>query len=396
MESSESDEKWPMVHRADVATVCDQVCKSILELELAFQDGELSTKLETGRFDRILGAGLVETYRLLSDEAPDQKLSLRIDAVRALLAQFHNDLVPTVIARAVPKEFSEIDTSTNFTKDPPTSRLFKRADVSFIDSESASLRLDQMLSMRFWRIGYKFETTDVADAYAQFTVNNCVRRLTSDLRGVQTVMKRLRTKTLVRDLKIVPYPEERRFEHLMLDILNEESLRARIAPLIEDFHEKTDLRVKYPQVARRNGARVQVTSIIAPELHSAKLESIRLAEEFVFLSPLSLAEFVQENPFCVSASGSQSFSLQSLWDCLEAKPMDVPQLASILKINLFKALEEVPSSPEGPMAKVPLPIRQLIRCFVEKRAAATTDRLRKREKNRRSRRMKKRVDLGLH
>ena len=85
---------------------------------------------------------------------------------------------------------------------------------------------------------------------------------------------------------------ERRFEHLILDILNEDDRHAKVAPLVEDFLEKTDLRVKYPGLRRKRGGRVQVTSIVAPELHETKLEAIKLAEEFVFLSPLSLAEFV--------------------------------------------------------------------------------------------------------
>jgi hypothetical protein len=78
---------------------------------------------------------------------------------------------------------------------------------------------------------------------------------------------------------------------LILDILNEDDRRARMAPLVEDFLEKTDFRVKYPEVKRRRGARVQVTSIIALELHETKLQAINLAEELVFLSPLSLAKF---------------------------------------------------------------------------------------------------------
>ena len=125
-----------------------------------------------------------------------------------------------------------------------------------------------------------------------------------------------------------------------------------------------------------------MTSIVAPELHETKLEAIRLAEEFVFLSPLSLAEFVaslRHTP-ASSISGTPSFALASLWDCLEMKPTDVTQLASELKQIMFRALKGTPVSPLGPMVRVPLPIRQLIRLFVETHAIASTSRLREREK----------------
>jgi translation initiation factor IF-1 len=69
-----------------------------------------------------------------------------------------------------------------------------------------------------------------------------------------------------------------------------------------------------------------------------------------------------------------------LWDCLAVKPIDVPELAFELRRIMFDALAGTPDSPLGPMARVPLSIRQLIRLFVETRAIASTSRLRKREK----------------
>ena len=141
--------------------------------------------------------------------------------------------------------------------------------------------------------------------------------------------------------------------------------------------------MKYPRLERRRGGRVQVTSIVTPELHETKLEAIKLAEEFVFLSPLSLAEFVdslQAHTPASPISGTSSFALAPLWDCLEVKPTDVPRLASELKRIMFRALTGTPDSPLGPMVRVPLPVRQLIRLFVETHAIASTSRLRERER----------------
>ena len=230
---------------------------------------------------------------------------------------------------------------------------------------------------------FKFETLNLCDAFAQEVVRSATRRLASDLLGLQRILERFSPKTPTQELRIVPYPEEKGFEHLILDILNEDDRHARLAPLVEDFLEKTDLRVKYSGLERRRGGRVQVTSIVAPELHETKLEAIKLADEFVFLSPLSLAEFVsslQGRTPASSVSGKPSFALAPLWDCLEVKPIDVPQLASELKRIMFCALTGTPDSPLGPMVKVPLPIRQLIRLFVETHAIASTSRLRERER----------------
>src|SRR5262249_35937799 len=252
------------------------------------------------------------------------------------------DLVPTKVARAKVRMPPEGDSrAAEPEMASPRGLRFKLVDASFDGVSNATLRLDQMLDARFWRIGFTFETLDLCDAFAQEVVRIAAGRLASELLGLQRILERFSPKILKQDLKIVPHPGDRRFEHLILDILNEDHRCARVAPLVEDFLEKTDIRVKYPGLERRRGSRVQVTSIIAPELHKAKLEGIRLAEEFVFLSPLSLAEFVdalQVHPPASSISGTPSFTLAPLWDCLGVKPLDVPQLAFELKRIMFRAL----------------------------------------------------------
>jgi len=145
-----------------------------------------------------------------------------------------------------------------------------------------------------------------------------------------------------------------------------------LAPLVEDFLEKTDLRVQYPGLKRKRGGRVQLTSIDAPELHESKLEAIRMADELVFLSPLSLAEFVHSlegHAPAGSISITRPLALAPLWDCLETNPIDVPQLAPKLKRTLLGALSGMPDSPLGPMVRVPQPVRELIRVFVETHAS---------------------------
>jgi hypothetical protein len=353
-------------------------------LESAFEAGELLSRLTSGRFEQVLGQQLYETYRKLAKSSPGHLRDTRVDAVRALLAQLRNDLLPSHVAHAQVRMPIESNSWTAESETDPRPKFpFKLVDASFAGALSTTLRFDQMLNARFWRIGFTFETRELCDAFAQNVVRRAIGRIAGDLHGLQMILERFSQKTLRQALKIVPSIRERRFEHLILDIVNEEHLHARRATLVEDFLEKTDLRVKYAELARRHGARVQVTSTTAPEHHEAKLQAIRLVDEFVFLSPLSLARYMdslQGRPSVPEISDTSSRALGALWDCFEAKPADVPQLASELKRIMFRALTGTPDSPLGPMVRVPLPIRQLIRRFVETQAAASTGRLRKREK----------------
>jgi hypothetical protein len=384
MESESHQESWPVIGQSDVADLCQKICDSIVVLERAFEAGKLPSRLTSGCFEQVLGPLLYETYGKLTDNAPGPLHHLRVDAVRALLALLQSDLVPTHVAHAklrMPPE--EASWAVELSTDSLARLRSNPVDASFDGASSATLRFDQMLDARFWRIGFTFETRDLCDVFAQDVVRTATRRLASDLLGLQRILERFSPTTLTKELRIVPYPRERRFEHLILDILNEDDRHARVAPLIEDFLEKTDLRVKYPGLERRRGGRVQVTSIDAPELHETKLGAIKLAEELVFLSPLSLAEFadsLQGHTTASSISGTPFFALASLLDCLEEMPTDVPQLASQLKRIMFRALKGAPDSPLGPMVRVPLPIRQLIRLFVETHAIASTSKLRERER----------------
>lgn len=380
MKVQDDQEKWPIIGQSDVAGVCRNICESIVDLERAFEAGELANRLTSSHFEHVLGPPLYKVYAKLAESAPGPLQHLRIDAVHALLALLQNDLIPIQIAHAkgrMPGE-SESRTTEPGTSTSPALR-FEIADANFDGASSTPIRFDQMLNARFWRIGFTFETVDFCDAFAQALVRTAIRQLASDLSDLRKILEGINPTTLNRTLRIVPYPTEQRLEHLMLDILNEDGRHASMAPLHEDFLEKTDLRVKYAGLERKRGGRVQVTSIIDPILHKSKLERIKLAEEFVFLSPLSLAQFVDALQRA-SIVGAPSFALASLWECLEAKPADVPELASELKRTMFRALTRTPNSPLGPMVEVPQPIRQLIRLFVETHAIASTSKLRERER----------------
>jgi S1 RNA binding domain len=381
MDSDEPRITWPIIGQSDVADFCERMQRAVVDLERAFEAGELASRLAARGFEPVLGPRLFETYRRLADAAPGPLQPLRVHAVEALIAQLQNDLSPTYVAHARVRTLAEGDPQVSVSEASlgPILRS-KVVDASFQGAPVGTLRVDQMLDVRFWRIGFEFETLDFGDAFAQLIVRRASNRLASDLLAVQQILSRFNRRALDPELRIVPHPKDRRFEHLILDVLNEDAHRARVAPLLEDFLEKTDLRVRYPGLERKRGGRIQVTSIIASDLHETKIQGIRLADEFVFLSPLSLAKFVESlRRYSSAGRVFASFELAALWDCLEAKPSTVPELASELRRVMFAAFAVAPDSPLGPLMRVPKPIRELVRLFVETRAIASTRRLRERE-----------------
>lgn len=383
MEPQKLQEAWPVIGHSDVADFCRQICTTIVELEQAFEARDLPKRLTSGRFEQCLGPRLFESYEKLAKVAHAPRHHLRRDAVHALLAQLENDLAPTQVATAtllVPPEGAQLDTEVG--SDHRGTDPLKYFKASIGGRAGTMLRLDQMLDARFWRIGFAFETLGLSNEFAQRVVRSATNRLASDLLGLQRILERFNPASLEGELKIVPYPKDKRFEHLILDILNEDARRAFLAPLLEDFLEKTDLRVKYPELKRRRGGRVQITSVILPEHHKAKLDAIRLAEEFVFLSPLSIAQFVNSLHGALgdTISGTSPLSLVALSQCINVELTDAPRLAAELRRMMYNALTQMPNSPIGPLIAVPLPIRQLIRLFVETQTMASTNTLRKREK----------------
>ena len=88
----------------------------------------------------------------------------------------------------------------------PPRLCFKLVDASFDGGPSATLRVDQMLDARFWRIGFTFEMRDLCDAFAREVVWSATVRLARELRGLQQILERFQPETLSAELRIVPTP----------------------------------------------------------------------------------------------------------------------------------------------------------------------------------------------
>jgi hypothetical protein len=98
-------------------------------------------------------------------------------------------------------------------------------------------------AVRAWGIGFEFDDPEVANAAAQTLVDLTLHRVAVDLRDLVDIERWLRRRTkagaadgattaaLEELIHIVPDAGGRLFEQLILDLLNEEQLVARRAPL---------------------------------------------------------------------------------------------------------------------------------------------------------------------
>lgn len=198
---------WPEIGKADIPKFCRELCASITGLEHAFENGELSTKLKSGDVEQVLGPWLYETYKKLVDSYTGHDHHRRVIAVRALLAQLQNDLLPTHVAEAQLCNYPEAHSAeTDKGSRPP----FEIVEASFDGVSKATLRFDQMLDLRFWRIGFNFERIDHCDAFAQAVARSTSWRLASDLLGLQRILHRFSQKPLKPETRIVLRPGARR------------------------------------------------------------------------------------------------------------------------------------------------------------------------------------------
>lgn len=352
MSTETVDEIWPDLGLSDVPAFLDRLKAGVLQLETAFQTGDgLAAQLDDPNLRRDVGPSLIETYSKLLRTAVGDAGAIRSTTIATLLDHATSDLTPRV---------------TSFVDAQGAHQPHRTCTL---DGVRTTLRHDQILSSRFWGIGFEHATEEENDEHARRLVSVTIQRLSSDILGLQHILERFQRGRGRPDVQIVPPPEDRRFEHILLDILNEDARRATLAPVMEDFLEKTDFRVKYPDLERRRGARVQATSIISSKRHHEKREAISRTEEYVFLSPLSLAEFAKASPE----------HAKSLAECLETEISFVEGVAYEIRHILNEAIDKPAVSPLGPLARVPKQLRALVRAYVETMAMDTTARLRNRE-----------------
>ncbi len=211
--------------------------------------------------------------------------------------------------------------------------------------DSHAFGWSHLLNLRTWGIGFDGPPLLIDEAERR-VFGAAVHRLGTRLRSASRILAKK------------PYDPDRlpglvaeELERLVCDVLNEQESVATLANMDEDFLEKTDLRVRYPELARKRGARVQVAWTVDERAFRRKAESMRYREEMVFVTPFTLAKEFPETPQQI--------------------------------VHRFRyALRHATQDPRGPLAMVAPQLREAIRTTVRQQALSTTERLRDRQGSR--------------
>lgn len=244
-------------------------------------------------------------------------------------------------------------------------------------SETFLLRLDQVLALHFWGISYRFQNPILTLWLKRRLIQQTLDKFAVALRSLQDIENHF-YKKYSKD-KLTPITSFKgkghQFEQLIYDILNEIEYTTHKAKLFEDFWEKTDFRFKAPHLGRKNGARIQVTSTTDFVSHNRKILKIKYANELIIISPRTLAEAVYKH----EKGFYNDFNLEEFSKII-GPYHSIKQLSYLLRDVFFDALDNHRfDDPRGPLAAVPVPVRQLVRSFVRLEAYWSTAKLRLRE-----------------
>jgi hypothetical protein len=241
-----------------------------------------------------------------------------------------------------------------------------------------SLRLDQVLAARSWGLGFFFNDMEETDRVTDLRARLALEHLARDLLDLSRMLPRLLRGKPGQYPPLVPPRFSRAAEQLIVDIVNEHESNASLSRLCEDYLQKTDLRVRFPGLQRRRGARVQVTLGPTQAHHQQKLDTIRNPEHFVILSPWALATAIPH--FGSQATGHQVPMDHDLvlrfWRSLSGQPSSLESLAYTIRGILHNAIHSKITDPRGPLALVPEAVRELIRAWVKHEAFRSTQAMR--------------------
>jgi len=227
------------------------------------------------------------------------------------------------------------------------------------EGQPIEMRLDQAVHVRRWGIEICPQDQVQADIVHASLIQGAMGRLDSNIRQINKMCLSLVTGNLSHPDAILWTCAGPGYlmEELIIDILNEYSEHAKRANLHEDLFEWTDLRVKYPDLGRKNGARVQVrlsTSV------SKQVSPRHDVDAYVVLSPLKLSEYLGR----LTSNPKEDSIGKEFWDLFEVPPMDERELGHALQTMFRRALESPSLGPVGPISNVPRLIREVIQSYV--------------------------------
>lgn len=367
MNSTPNAPPWPPVEGFDLPQAWSRLEAAVRGLEHALVNGKLATMLEDTQVQHAIGPALHAVYGAFG---PADARALRSVAVRERRAR-----EVTALLQQASQELSV--SPVRF----PATLLHWRTggdhapDASIQVSEPpAVLRVDQAISARAWGIAFTLQDQSLQLSFEGHVFRRVIQDLATDLRHMTQIAPRIAGNPAYPPM----VPADRRFERLMLDILNEHRPAARFVSLDVDYHEKTDLRYESERgLGRKNGARVQVTALTDIRLHDNKLAAIPHAERLVVLSPISLArwleaELAHRGPF---VSPLPAALWPGFWQAI-GQVAGLDELIERLRWLFQRALFQAQASPRGPLDAVPAVLRDVVRHWVEQGAIRSTRLLR--------------------
>ncbi|MBL8896064.1 MAG: hypothetical protein JNM84_00475 [Planctomycetes bacterium] len=386
------DDVWPGIGAADLDNFYRELRRGIHDLEKSYASGRLAELVDDPLVEWRVGARILDRYRALlkGPRLPDPERK-RLETVFELLDHAKAETLEIetwynarLVFLSCPWVGAQPSLQQLAGARPANARALPRGEaapprglrvlVETPDGEDIVLRVDQVVNLRFWGIGLVFDDESITDAFANLQAAGTAARFALDLTDLQQILQRILLIEGTRFPRLVPDRAGEHFEQLITDILNEECACARAARLIEDYSQKTDLRVRLPWLGRPRGARVQLTQIADRERHRRKLDEIREPEHLVFFSPLTVAEFLDRQMHVRDAAQRvlSASELHEFWAAFRPQPLDIDELAHALREQWVGSLSHAAKHPLGPLHRIPPVVRKVIRIFVAADAARAT------------------------
>jgi hypothetical protein len=341
------------------------VCEIVRELEEAHARGCLEKYIRRVGMKSLLGIQLLNYYQRLSLKQPLKTSNFLSYWVNYALESFSRSLHPPTRTYDLIGEsfFREEQCNIN---------------VNVIhDGQKLTIKQNQLISCRYWGIWFNTDNLELDAKMTTFVLIQMLQRLASDLSCIKQMERaRVNGGTKLDEVRINASCVGIDFSRIIHDVLNEKQHIAYFATLIEDVMERTDLRLRYPKMDRKRGARVQISYASKADYHYRKLDKMHLGQEYVFLSPYGLAKSIFEgcSPQFLSVFDRTEFSSN-----FYQPTNDVEELALTLKCNFEYARIRATDHPMGPMGILRPELKNIICNVAEHDAFLTTDQMRLRE-----------------
>ena len=351
-----------------------RIAEIIPEVETALVAGSIDDVLARPQVLEVLGPTLARRYKKIADYKVRHDQTFRQNWVGKFIAplrplmQNPEKRFPAESATTCP--FQEL---ANGHVRPPAIRVKHRDEIIV-------LRPNQVISARRWNVWFEFDDESLDRAYDEFLVQAARQELSSNIQSLWN----LETTYLSGRSRLELNPEwsfghrGEFFEHLVLDVLNESTSVAKRANLAEDILERTDLRVTFPSLNRRRGARVQVSITADRAQQDRKTRDWHLPDEIILLTPVELAAKALSPPKTILFD---KFPWDVFWESFGSKNWSEETFAQELHQLFVDSFSFATAHPLGPMWLLPKPLREFIRIFVAAGAIETTRRLRERERS---------------